>query len=185
MPPPPANLILKRSVSEEELLAAADELLAEVPQFPSPAERARLREAAGITRARLAAALKTTTQTIKNWENGRSEPRSPRLEAYQRILSGWAAKHPTHGTPTAAPAPAPAPQPQAPAAFSGPATPTSQAEPVTPLPAPAVASAPEHPIESGRPVRRFAPSRLPTVNKAAPARHIKGDGHDAVMDEGE
>lgn len=154
-------------LSEEELLAAADELLAEVPQLPSPAERARLREAAGITQARLAAALKTTTQTIKNWENGRSEPRSPRLEAYQRILSGWAAKHPTHGTPTAAPAPAP--QPQAPAAFTRPATPAARAEPVTPLPAPAAASAPEHPIESGRPATRFAPSRLPTVDKAAPA----------------
>ncbi|MFE5709611.1 telomere-associated protein Tap [Streptomyces sp. NPDC056501] len=156
-------------LSEEELLAAADELLAEVPQLPSPAERARLREAAGITQARLAVALKTTTQTIKNWENGRSEPRSPRLEAYQRILTGWAAKHPPHGTPTAASAPAPAPQPQAPAAFTRPAPPASQAEPATPLPTPAAASAPEHPIESGRSTRRLAPSRLPVGEKAAPA----------------
>ncbi|MFG2472319.1 hypothetical protein ACGFXB_43770 [Streptomyces canus] len=44
--------------SEEELFANIDTLLAEEPQLPPPAERARLREAAGITQARLAAALK-------------------------------------------------------------------------------------------------------------------------------
>ncbi|WP_199578103.1 DNA-binding transcriptional regulator, partial [Streptomyces sp. CRB46] len=87
--------------SEEELFANIDALLAEEPQLPPPAERARLREAAGITQARLAAALKTTTQTVKNYENGRSEPKSPRLEAYQRLLKGWAAKYPAHGTPAA------------------------------------------------------------------------------------
>lgn len=40
--------------SEEELFANIDALLAEKPQLPPPAERARLREAAGITQARLA-----------------------------------------------------------------------------------------------------------------------------------
>src|SRR4051812_21073980 len=102
--------------SEEELFANIDALLAEEPQLPPPAERARLREAAGITQARLATALKTSTQTVKNWENGRSEPKSPRLEAYQRLLKGWAAKYPAQGTPTAPAAPAPVgtPQPVAP-----------------------------------------------------------------------
>lgn len=37
--------------SEEELFASVDALLKEEPQLPPPAERARLREAAGITRA--------------------------------------------------------------------------------------------------------------------------------------
>ncbi|MCH0561352.1 helix-turn-helix transcriptional regulator [Streptomyces sp. MUM 16J] len=83
--------------SEEELFASVDALLDEEPQLPPPAERARLREAAGITQARLANALKTTTQSVKNWENGRSEPKSPRLDAYQRLLNGWAAKYPAHG----------------------------------------------------------------------------------------
>ncbi|MER5443644.1 helix-turn-helix domain-containing protein [Streptomyces sp. NPDC002790] len=83
--------------SEEELFANVDALLEEEPHLPPPAERARLREAAGITQARLATALKTTTQSVKNWENGRSEPKSPRLDAYQRLLNGWAAKHPAHG----------------------------------------------------------------------------------------
>ncbi|WP_239111951.1 helix-turn-helix domain-containing protein, partial [Streptomyces anulatus] len=116
--------------TEEELFANIDALLEEEPQLPPPVERARLREAAGITQARLATALKTTTQTVKNYENGRSEPKSPRLEAYQRLLQGWAAKYPA---PARAPAPAGAaapvraaavgpvavPLPEAPAAFSG------------------------------------------------------------------
>ncbi|MFD5378308.1 telomere-associated protein Tap [Streptomyces griseoincarnatus] len=91
--------------SEEELFASVDALLNEEPHLPPPAERARLREAAGITQARLATALKTTTQSVKNWENGRSEPKSPRLDAYQRLLKGWAAKYPAPG---AAPAHGPA-----------------------------------------------------------------------------
>ncbi len=35
---------------------------------------------------------------MKNWENGRSEPKSPRLDAYQRLLNGWAAKYPARGS---------------------------------------------------------------------------------------
>lgn len=80
--------------TEEELFTAVDALLEGEPQLPSPTERARLREAAGVTQARLAQVLKSTTQTVKNWENGRSEPRPPRLQAYQRLLEGWAAKYP-------------------------------------------------------------------------------------------
>ncbi|MFF0087890.1 telomere-associated protein Tap [Streptomyces canus] len=102
--------------SEEELFASVDALLNEEPHLPPPAERARLREAAGITQARLATALKTTTQSVKNWENGRSEPKSPRLDAYQRLLKGWAAKYPAHGA-----APAAATAPAASAAAAGPA----------------------------------------------------------------
>ncbi|WP_107436442.1 helix-turn-helix domain-containing protein [Streptomyces hyaluromycini] len=71
--------------SQEELFASVDVLLAEEPQLPTPAERARLREAAGVTQARLAQALKTTQQTVTDWEHGRSEPRPPRPEAYQRL----------------------------------------------------------------------------------------------------
>ncbi|MFF4472348.1 telomere-associated protein Tap [Streptomyces sp. NPDC001599] len=88
--------------SEEELFASVDALLNEEPHLPPPAERARLREAAGITQARLATALKTTTQSVKNWENGRSDPKSPRLDAYQRLLNGWAAKYPAPAAVSAA-----------------------------------------------------------------------------------
>ncbi|MEY9961312.1 helix-turn-helix domain-containing protein [Streptacidiphilus sp. MAP5-52] len=81
--------------TEEELFSAVDALLEGTePQLPPPAERVRLREAAGVTQARLAQALKSTTQTVQNWENGRSEPRPPRLQAYLRLLDGWAERHP-------------------------------------------------------------------------------------------
>jgi DNA-binding transcriptional regulator YiaG len=139
--------------SEEELFANIDALLAEEPQLPPPAERARLREAAGITQARLAQALKSTTQTVKNWENGRSEPKPPRLEAYQRLLNGWAAKHPAHGAPSAPAAP------QAPQTFTGPAAPESEAKTAAPVEAPAV---PERPA-----TRRATSSRRPAAKKAA------------------
>lgn len=112
--------------TEEELFEAVDALLEGEPPLPSPEERARLREASGVTQARLAQVLRTTTQTVKNWENGRSEPRPPRLRAYQRLLDGWAAKYPAEPAPgsevfsgspevSAAPAPAPpgVPEPEA------------------------------------------------------------------------
>ncbi|PAX88230.1 helix-turn-helix domain-containing protein, partial [Streptomyces albidoflavus] len=141
--------------SEEELFASVDALLEEEPQLPPPAERARLREAAGITQARLAVALKTSTQTVKNYENGRSEPKSPRLEAYQRLLKGWAAKYPAH-TSSAAPAPVVAPQPEVAETFTGSAAP-EQAEVAAPVQAPAALAAPA----------RSAMSRRPAAKKAA------------------
>ncbi|MFB7530882.1 helix-turn-helix domain-containing protein [Streptomyces sp. NPDC056178] len=147
--------------SEEELFANIDALLAEEPQLPPPAERARLREAAGITQARLAQALKSTTQTVKNWENGRSEPKPPRLEAYQRLLKGWAAKYPAHGAPAAVPAPVAAPpQPVVPQTFTGPAA-TEPAEAAAPAQAPATPAAAE------RLARPVATSRRPAAKKAA------------------
>ncbi|MGW7333092.1 helix-turn-helix domain-containing protein, partial [Streptomyces sp. NPDC054840] len=92
-----------------------DALLEGEPGLPSPAERARLREAAGVTQARLAAALKSTPQTVKNWENGPSEPRPPRLQAYLRPLDGWAERYPVPAASESAPAPAAVPK-----AFTGP-----------------------------------------------------------------
>ncbi|MEU3449805.1 helix-turn-helix transcriptional regulator, partial [Streptomyces thermolilacinus] len=109
--------------TQEELFAAVDALLEGEPQLPPPAERARLREAAGVTQARLAQALKSTTQTVKNWENGRSEPRPPRLQAYLRLLEGWAAKYPPAPAPAPAPEPAPAPPAHAPEPGAQDATP--------------------------------------------------------------
>lgn len=144
------------ATTEEELFASVDALLEEEPQLPPPAERARLREAAGITQARLAQALKTSTQTVKNYENGRSEPKSPRLEAYQRLLKGWAAKYPAHGAPTT-----PAPATAVPAASEA----TSAA--TAPVQAPVAPAAPERPV---RPAGRPATSRRPAAKKAtAPA----------------
>lgn len=141
--------------SEEELFASVDALLEEEPQLPPPAERARLREAAGITQARLAAALKTTTQSVKNYENGRSEPKSPRLEAYQRLLNGWAAKYPAHGSPAAALAAPPVPRPEpVPQTFNGPGD-------------PATTTASAAPAVQERPAARTETSRRPAAKKAA------------------
>ncbi|EKX60924.1 telomere-associated protein Tap [Streptomyces ipomoeae] len=135
--------------TEEELFASVDALLQEEPQLPPPAERARLREAAGITQARLATAMKTTPQTVKNWENGRSEPREPRLSAYQRLLQGWAAKYPAHGAPAPAPTAQPEPVPQT---FTGPAAPETSAV----VEAPAALERSAGPATSRRPAGKKA-----------------------------
>ncbi|WP_331736388.1 helix-turn-helix domain-containing protein (plasmid) [Streptomyces canus] len=139
--------------SEEELFASVDALLNEEPHLPPPAERARLREAAGITQARLATALKTTTQSVKNWENGRSEPKSPRLDAYQRLLNGWAAKYPAPGAVSAA-----ATVPAAPAAPAASEVETADA----PQPVDAPGAGPARPA-----TRPAAASRRPAPQKAA------------------
>lgn len=145
--------------TEEELFASVDALLEEEPQLPPPAERARLREAAGVTQARLARALRTSTQSVKNWENGRSEPRSPRLEAYQRLLRGWAEKYPAPAVPTAPAAPAV----PAPAATSPPAAPGT-------APASTGHHARQQPArpsrQSPRPARRASTSRRATTRTA-------------------
>ncbi|NMI54240.1 MULTISPECIES: telomere-associated protein Tap [unclassified Streptomyces] len=150
--------------SEEELFASVDALLEAEPQLPHPAERARLREAAGITQARLATALKTTTQSVKNWENGRSEPKSPRLEAYQRLLNGWAAKYPAHGTPVTVPAPLlPSPQQETPStAFTAPAPALHETDATAPV------QTPDTPTPQGHPtLRPAAPPHPPVKNRAA------------------
>ncbi|MFC9680386.1 telomere-associated protein Tap [Streptomyces sp. NPDC056948] len=171
--------------TEEELFASVDALLDEEPQLPPPAERARLREAAGITQARLALALKTSTQTVKNYENGRSEPKSPRLEAYQRLLNGWAAKYPTHGTPATVPAPVAAPQPEEPATLTGQSAP--EPESAAPVETPAVQTAPQRsaPQRPARPADRPATSsRRPAAKKAEKPAVDSGFPHGplAVLD---
>ncbi|SFL33588.1 telomere-associated protein Tap [Streptomyces pini] len=162
--------------TQEELFEAVDALLEEEPQLPPPAERARLREAAGITQARLAKALKTTLQTVKNWENGRSEPRPPRLQAYQRLLQGWAAKHSPPGTnpPVSAPAPetftdhASRPQPVA----APPTAPEPSAGPGAERPAPASRrAAPRRPARE-RPVPNIAEA----PHQHGPLAVLDGDG---------
>ncbi|MFI1035991.1 telomere-associated protein Tap [Streptomyces sp. NPDC020951] len=164
--------------TQEELFASVDALLEEEPQLPPPAERARLREEAGVTQARLAQVLKTTPQTVKNWENGRSEPRPPRLEAYQRLLEGWAAKFPK-AAPAAPAAPAPAPA-AVPETFTG--TPQEAAPaPEAPAAVPAAVAQPEPPAPpratSRRPARKTAPA--PVVDARfphGPLAVLDGDG---------
>ncbi|MFF4433905.1 telomere-associated protein Tap [Streptomyces sp. NPDC001513] len=148
--------------SQEELFEAVDALLEGAPTLPPPAERARLREAAGVSQAKLAQALKSTPQTVKNWENGRSEPRPPRLQAYLRLLEGWAERYPASAV---VPVPAPQtftsatqqPAPAAPATEPVTAVATVAAAVAEPAPAPAPAPAAGPSVASRRPVRKAAP----------------------------
>ncbi|MFA7767845.1 telomere-associated protein Tap [Streptomyces sp. NRRL S-448] len=176
--------------SQEELFDAVDALLEGEPRLPSPAERARLREAAGVTQARLAAALKSTPQTVKNWENGRSEPRPPRLQAYLRLLDGWAERYPAPAASESAPALVPAPAPVL-EGFTGPlgqptepaghATAAIAAAPGPVVKAPVVTAGPSAP--SRRPARKASPQapvdpRFPH----GPLAVLDGDGSAYGMD---
>ena len=158
--------------SQEDLFASVDALLEEEPLLPSPAERARLRVAAGVPQTRVAKALGVTEQTVKNWENGRSEPKEPRLSAYRRLLDGWAERYPASST---APAPAsaarqPAPVPET---FTGPAVPE----------APAVQAAPEPETTRARPAASTATSRRPAQQRAVPVADARfPHGPLAVLD---
>ncbi|WP_107499747.1 helix-turn-helix domain-containing protein [Streptomyces sp. Ru71] len=138
--------------TEEELLAAVDALLEGEPQLPPPGERSRLREAAGVTQARLAQVLQTTTQTVKNWEAGRSEPRPPRRQAYQRLLDGWAAKYPEAG-----PSPATA----------APVTPRETPQPPVPAGAPEGRAAEPRPAESAAPGEHAPAQNTPAQHAPA------------------
>ncbi|MFJ6054614.1 telomere-associated protein Tap [Streptomyces sp. NPDC092307] len=159
--------------SQEELFDAVDALLEGEPRLPAPAERARLREAAGVTQARLASALKSTPQTVKNWENGRSEPRPPRLQAYLRLLDGWAERYPAAAD--AVPSPEAVPE-----VFTGPVGPIASAAVRVAVPISDVepATVAAHPATSSRrPARKAA---LPTAADPrfprGPLAVLDGDG---------
>ncbi|WP_030423094.1 telomere-associated protein Tap [Streptomyces sp. NRRL F-5065] len=144
--------------TENELFSAVDALLEQVAQddLPAPAERKRLREAAGLSQAQIAKALDARREAVGNWETGKTEPRPPKRAAYARLLEGLAARFPA----PAADAPAPAAAPRVPEAFTGPA----------PVPAPtAEASAPPAPAAAVRPAPAAKPaasSRRPGAKKA-------------------
>ncbi|ROQ23244.1 helix-turn-helix protein [Streptomyces sp. PanSC19] len=143
--------------TENELFSAVDALLEQVAQddLPAPAERKRLREAAGLSQAQIAKALDARREAVGNWETGKTEPRPPKRAAYARLLEGLAARFPA----PAADAPASAPTSN-PEAFTGPA----------PVPAPAEAPASPAPAAAVRPAPAAKPaasSRRPGAKKAA------------------
>ncbi|WP_405427509.1 telomere-associated protein Tap [Streptomyces erythrochromogenes] len=146
-------------------LAAVDALLAAVEAghlLPAPAERVRLREAAGLTQAAVAQALGVRIPSIQAWEEGRAEPKPERLQAYRRLLEGLAQRYPAPARPhPLSPNPNPNPDPAAPQASTGPA-----------------AAGPEQPTApSRRPVRKRDVAHTAT----GPYRHgplavLDGDG---------
>jgi DNA-binding transcriptional regulator YiaG len=54
-------------------------------RFADPTERKRVREAAGLTQAELAAVLRVPTATVSNWEQGHT-PYGVRLREYVGCL---------------------------------------------------------------------------------------------------
>ncbi|MFF8556601.1 telomere-associated protein Tap [Streptomyces sp. NPDC015501] len=152
------------STDENALFDAVDALLEQVAQgdLPVPAERKRLREAAGLSQAQIATALDARREAVGNWEAGRTEPRPPKRAAYARLLEGLAQRFPAPAAD--APAPTPAPEPVVPEAFTGPApvpAPATEA-PAAPAPAAAVRPAPA--------AKPAASSRRPGAKKAAPKK---------------
>ncbi|MET8704183.1 helix-turn-helix transcriptional regulator [Kitasatospora sp. NPDC004723] len=93
----------------DELFHSVDELLAAVRTgLPVPAERKRLRLAAGLTPAQIAAALRVNSALVQGWEDGSAVPGPDIAPAYARLLDGLAARFPAPEQQTA-PAPTPAP----------------------------------------------------------------------------
>ncbi|MFI0091850.1 telomere-associated protein Tap [Streptomyces bobili] len=144
--------------TENELFSAVDALLEQVAQddLPVPAERKRLREAAGLSQAQIATALDARREAVGNWETGRTEPRPPKRAAYARLLEGLAARFP-------APVGETPPEPAAPETFTAPAPALAAPAPS----APAAAKAPAQPAAST--ARPSSTSRHPGAKKAAKA----------------
>lgn len=162
--------------TENELFSAVDALLEQVAQddLPVPAERKRLREAAGLSQAQIAKALDARREAVGNWETGKTEPRPPKRAAYARLLEGLAARYPA----TAADAPAPAPVPVVPEAFTGPAPEPAPA-------APAAAVPPSRPkTEAPSATRSSATSRRPGAKKAVAKKTTAADVVDPRFENG-
>ncbi|PWI43030.1 helix-turn-helix transcriptional regulator [Streptomyces sp. ICBB 8177] len=144
--------------TENELFSAVDALLEQVAQddLPAPAERKRLREAAGLSQAQIAKALGARREAVGNWETGKTEPRPPKRAAYARLLEGLAARFPA----PAADEPAAAPASAAPESFTAP---TSE-----PVAAPAHAAVPpaRPKAAASSTTRPAASSRRPGAKKA-------------------
>ncbi|MEV0992836.1 helix-turn-helix transcriptional regulator, partial [Streptomyces sp. NPDC049949] len=90
------------------------------PRLPSPKERRRLREAAGLTYEAIATAVGVRANTVRSWESGRTHPRGRKLDAYAALLGSMAptpadadAAPDVSGAPDAAAAPAGAAPPDA------------------------------------------------------------------------
>ncbi|MEV5672846.1 helix-turn-helix transcriptional regulator (plasmid) [Streptomyces sp. NBC_01201] len=77
--------------------------------IPPSAERQRLREAANLSRAQVAAAVGVGRTTVANWETGHSDPTPPARLPYLKLLKGLAEIYPAISAPAAVPEPTAAP----------------------------------------------------------------------------
>ncbi|WP_143660949.1 helix-turn-helix domain-containing protein, partial [Streptomyces sp. st140] len=85
-------------MSEENSVEALLEEARLAAAMPPPEERFRLREAAGFSRAHIAATVGVGRSTIANWETGVSDPTPPARLPYLRILKGLAEIYPPPAT---------------------------------------------------------------------------------------
>ncbi|WP_329140414.1 helix-turn-helix domain-containing protein [Streptomyces sp. NBC_01476] len=182
------------------LFEAVDALIAGHAPLPVPAERVRLRKAAGMSQQVVAEALDVRRATVVSWENGKTEPRPPQREAYARLLSRLAELYPAPAqqsseaqppppAPPAAPLPPAAARPAAPAADPAPGAPPAptavSASTPAPPPGPArtapsgvPAPAPPRPAARkppGKPVPATAPATDPRFAHG-PLGVLDGDG---------
>ncbi|MEU9502442.1 helix-turn-helix transcriptional regulator [Streptomyces sp. NPDC048196] len=151
---------------ENQLFNAVDALLQQVAQddLPPPAERKRLREAAGLSQAQIATALNARREAVSNWELGKTEPRPPKRAAYARLLEGLAERFPaplSQMPPTSAP--------EAPVTLTGEALISAASELAAPEPGPAPEPAPEPapPTAAAAPVRPSSTATPPTPRRPA------------------
>jgi len=171
--------VIALSHEEQLLFSAVDALLEQIAQdpLPPPAERKRLREAAGLSQDQVAKALGSRRESVGNWESGRSEPRPPKRAAYARLLEGLAARFAPEEAAPEAPAKAVAPV-AAPAA-------TTAVAPAVPSPASSVepASRPRAP-ERPAPADKPRPPRSAEAPQASRAAHAPRYEHGplAVVD---
>ncbi|MGV9524776.1 helix-turn-helix domain-containing protein [Streptomyces griseus] len=110
-------------MSEENSVEALLEEARLTAAMPPPEERLRLRQAAGFSRAHIAATVGVGRQTVANWETGVSNPTPPARYPYLRILKGLADIYPPPATALFTDEPngpaVPAPAAAVPAAFTG------------------------------------------------------------------
>ncbi|MEU8571514.1 helix-turn-helix transcriptional regulator [Streptomyces pathocidini] len=166
---------------DQPLFSAVDALLEQVPQtpLPEPAERRRLREAAGLSQEQVAAALRTRREAVGNWEAGRSEPRPPKRAAYARLLEGLANRYPA-GSPPEPAAPATTPAPPSPPILAAAAPKPADLKPAEPSPVHVPAPAAKAPPAPRRPMgRQAAPKEQPAPDPRfanGPLAVLDGDG---------
>ncbi|MGI5445099.1 helix-turn-helix domain-containing protein [Streptomyces sp. CA-243310] len=126
--------------------------------LPSPKERRRLREIAELTHEDLASTLGVTTNTARSWENGRTDPRGRKREAYAKLLTHLAAEQAASTAPPSEPT-----EPAEPAAPAATTTRAATSEGVAPAPPPgadggsdAEADTEAGPTSASGPARRMA-----------------------------
>lgn len=135
--------------------------------MPVPAERMRLRMAAGLSRQQVATAVGVGRQTVANWETGASDPTPPARVVYLRLLEGLAALHP-------APEAAAEPADELPTALAA-IPPPAPAPPPAESPAAAAARTAAYRQQAGRSSRSAARAQSDTAAMITRAVHTELD----------